>query len=272
MSNYGISVDLSELLNANTGMIQQLYPMLAQAVAATAELGAYRWKDAVHKAKLWEKEKSQYVESIKWKMTGTYSAEIYSDYEVANQIENGRPAYDQKKMLLTSNKTRIVKYGPHAGMRYLIIPFRHNMPTSSGEGALAQQMPPHIYAMAKNLKASIVLPPGTNKPKTRLSGNGTIVAQASYHWGESLAEGLAPKLQDYHKADRYTGMVRFNTSTGGKKSSVYLTMRVMGEWSKGWITPAKPGLKIAEKVANDLQQTLEENVGQAVTLGMLRKT
>jgi hypothetical protein len=45
----------------------------------------------------------------------------------------------------------------------------------------------------------------------------------------------------------------------------------MGEWSHGWITKAKPGLKLADKVAIDLQKTLEDNVGQAVTLGMLRK-
>lgn len=271
-ASYGVSVDLSGLLWHYAGLTQQLYPLLAQAVEATAAEGAYRWKDAVNKARLWSVEKEGYVESISWRMTGPYSAEISAGYDKAQEIEDGRPARDLKRMLQTSRKTRVVKSGPHRGQRYLIIPFRHNTPTASGEGAHAPQMPKKVYAMAKGLSASFVLPPGSKKAATRLSGSGHVVAQHSYEWGERLPAGLAPKVKEHHATDPYAGMVRFQTSTGKGKSSAYLTFRVMTEWSSGWVVPAKPGLKLAEKVAGELQQSLDANVGQAITLGMLRRS
>lgn len=272
-ASYGVSVDLSNLLSGHASLIQQLYPLLSQAVQATAEQGAQAWKSEVFKARLWEVEKKRYVESIGWRMIDTYTAEISSSYDQAQQIEDGRPARDLKRMLQTSKKTRIVKSGAHAGKRYLIIPFRHNTPNGSGEGALAPQMPADVYARAHSLSASLVLPPGTKKPATRLSGSGHLVAQQSYSWGDRLPAGLAPKLQSHHKTDPYAGMVRFNTAAAGApRKSAYLTFRVMTEWSSGWIVPAKEGLKLAEKVAGELQTTLDANIGQAITLGMLRRS
>lgn len=272
MASLSVTFDLSGLLSGYAGLAQNLYPLLSQAVEATAAEGAYRWKDAVYKARLWSVEKQGYVESIKYRMTGPYEAEIWSDYDKAREIEDGRPARDMKRALRTSKKTRIATSGKHRGQRYLIIPFRHNVPTPGGEGAYAPQMPPAIYKLAKALTASRVLPPGSVKPATRLSGSGHVVAQHSYQWGGRLPAGLAPKRAEHHKTDPYDGMVRFDTSVGNKKSSAYYTFRVMGEWSSGWIVPAKPGLKLADKVAGELQESLERNVGQAVTLGMLRRT
>lgn len=273
MASYGVSVDLTEVLSAHYSLVQQLYPMLSQAVEFTASDGAYRWKDKVFKSRLWEGEKNAYVESIQWKMNSPFEAVIWTDYDKAAEIEGGRPARDLKRMLQTSKKTRMVKQGERAGMRYLIIPFRHNIPTPSGEGALAPQMPPHVYAKAKPLKASSVLPPGTKKPGTRLSASGHLVPQNSYSWGERLPHGLVPKLKDHHSTDIYAGMVRFNTTPDGgrAKRSSYLTFRIMGEWSSGWIIEAKPGLELAKKVADELQPVLETNIGQAITLGMLKR-
>lgn len=272
MSNYGVSVDLSGLLQQNRGMMQLLYPLLSQAVSGTAEQGAYEWKSAVNKARLWEGEKQKYIESITWRMTGPFSAEISAEYDKAGEIETGRPAYDMKRALQTSKKTRIAKHGRHKGMRYLIIPFRHNVPTPGGEGALAQQMPPDVYEQAKALSASMVLPLGSVNAPTRLSGSGHMVTQQSYSWGERLPAGLTPKAKSHHVTDLHDGMVRFDTTpSGGPKRSQYLTFRVMGEWSPHWIKPAQPGLNLAEKVAGGLQASLDANVGQAVTLGMLRR-
>lgn len=278
MSQYRLSVDLSELLGANAGIAQAVFPLVGQAVRAVAEEGAFRWKQAVMHAKLWpEGEKTPYAESIKWQMVGPMSAEITTDFKLAGEIETGRPAKDLKRMLQTSKKTRAVQSGPHAGLRYLIIPFRHNTPTESGVGAYAPQMPPAIYAKARMLQASRVLPPGSKKPAQRLSASGHMVAQHSYSWGGRLPAGLAPKLQPHHATDPYAGMVRFDTSTpakgGGKptRSSAYLTFRVMGEWSAGWVIKPRPGLFLAKGVADALQPVLEDAVGQAVTLKSLRR-
>lgn len=277
MSNYKLSVDLGPLLASNSAIAQSIFPLVGQAVRMVAEEGAFRWKSAVMKAKLWpEGEKSPYVESIKWQMVGPMTAEITTDFKLAGEIETGRPAKDLKRALQTSKKTRLAMGGPHKGQKYLVIPFRHNTPTQSGEGAHAAQMPSAIYAQARQLTASRVLSPGTNKPAMRLSATGHAVPQHSYKWGGSLPAGLAPKLKPHHVSDPYAGMVRFDTSTPGgpgkkpTKSSSYLTFRIMGEWSNGWIIGARPGLYLAKGVADGLQPILEEAVGQAVTLKSLR--
>jgi hypothetical protein len=272
--NYKLSVDLGPIFATNQAIASAVFPLVGQAVRAVAEEGAYRWKDAVWKARLWrDGEKEPYVESIRWQMVGPMSAEITTDFPLAGEIETGRPAKDLKRMLLTSKKTRQTK----DGRKYLIIPFRHNTPSESGEVAHAPQMPPDIYAKAINLKASQVLSPGSVKPSTRLSASGHTVAQHSYAWGGRLPAGLAPKLKMEHATDPYAGMVRFNTSTPAKglgqkaaHSSAYLTFRVMSSSSSGWVVPARPGLYLAQKVADSLQPILDDAVGQAVTLKSLK--
>jgi hypothetical protein len=252
-----VTVDLSQLFAANAGIAQAVFPLVSQAVRAVAEEGAFRWKQRVMHAKLWEGEKAPYIESIQWKMVGPFEAEIFTDYKQAGPIETGRPAYDQKVMLQTSKKTRVTK----KGKKYLIIPFRHNTP---GSTALAPAMPQGVYNKVKRISSSYLLKPGTIMPPTRVSGSGHVVAQHSYIWGASLKAGLAPKLQTHHKSDPYAGMKRFNTGTPGSKSSAYLTFRVMMEGSNGWIIPAKPGLYLAQKTSEDLQPLLEEVMGEAL--------
>jgi len=259
--SFEVKVDLSGVLAANAALAQQVLPSVSRAVARVAALGASEWKSAVWKARLWEGYKIPYVESIAWRMDGPYAAEIWADYPKAGEIERGMPARDLKAMLQTSRKTRMVQSGPHKGQRYLIIPFRHNVPTPSGQGALARQMPAHVYAAAKALSPSRLLPPGAVKPATRVSASGHMVRQHSYQWGGRLPAGLAPKLAVHHATDPYAGMVRFKT---GLKSSAYLTFRVMGEWSSGWQVAARPGLRLAEKTAQGLQPALEGALGAAL--------
>lgn len=267
MSGYKVRVDLGPLFGAYDGLADAVFPLIGQAVRAVAEDGAFRWKSAVAKARLWEGEKQPYLESISWKMTGPWSAEISTDYKLAGEIETGRPSKDLKRMLQTSRKVRAVQSGPKKGMRYLIIPFRHNTP---GNTALARAMPDSIYEQAKKLSPSKLLPPGSVNPPQRMSASGHLVPQHSYQWGGRLPAGMAPKLKPSHKSDPYAGMVRFNTSAGGSKSSAYLTFRVMGEWSSGWVVGPRPGLFLARKVAEDLQPVLDDAVGQAVTLKALK--
>lgn len=270
-TSFNIRVDLSDLLGANSAAMQAVFPQVSAAVQMVAEEAAFRWKGAVMKARLWSGEKIPYVESIKWTMTGPFEAEVTTDYKLAGQIESGRPARDLKLALATSTKTRTAQSGPHKGQRYLLIPFRHNTPTSSGEGAHAPQMPSDVYAVARNLAPSLVLPPGTVKPATRISASGHTVAQHSYKWGGRLPPGMTPKLKTSHHSDIHAGMARFDTSSGKQKSSSYLTFRVMGEWSSGWVVGPREGLRLAQGVSEGLQPVLEAAVGKAVSLAMLRK-
>lgn len=254
---YKVSVDI-DLGAIQQEVMSKVFPVVTQAVAMVAEEGANQWRSAVKNAKIAPYEKSAYVDSINWKMTGGFSAEISSDYSRANDLERGTPSWDMKKVLQTSQRTRVAKSGKHAGQKYLIIPFRHNIP---GNTAHAPAMPANVYKAAKQLSTSNIV-----GKTSRMSGTGHTVPQSVYSWGSRLPPGMMPKAKPHHATDLYSGMYRFNSSAGNGKSSIYLTMRVMGEWSTGWIYPAKPGLFIARDIAEKLQPLLEKSVSKAVSM------
>lgn len=254
-TSFRISVDLTNLsVVANA----RIFANLASTVEAVAQVGVERWQTAVKKAPLWSGEIDAYSSSIGYRMTGPYSAEISSDYKYVEDIETGRPPFDMKKMLDTSLKVRTSK----AGKRYLIIPFRHNTP---GHSAHAPPMPEGVYKQAKHLAASQITGHGK-----RLSGTGAWdiktkqpaqVRARSYDWGGRLPAGLSRKIKPEHRSDPHAGMVRFKEASGG---SSFLTFRVMVEGSSGWIKPAKPGLFIAQNVAESLQRTADADFPAAI--------
>lgn len=266
MAEFKIHVDLTPLIQQQQVITREVMPLLSQAVRAVAQQTAANWQEAVRRAKLWEGEKDAYANSIRFDMTGDFDALVWSDYRHAEAIETGRPARDLKKALDSSHKVRVNK----KGQRYLIIPFRHNTP---GSTAHAPAMPDHVYQMAKELKPSRVV--GQTR---RLSGTGALdiatrapltVNANVYAWGGRLLAGsMGPNRKG--KTDRFAGMYRFDTTTpGGKRSSSYVTFRVMGEWSSGWIIPPQPGLRLAEKVAAEMRPLAERAFQEAVkrTLG-----
>lgn len=287
-ANFSVSVDLSEVFAANQAIADAVLPKIGQAVQFVASHGAASWRDQAFKARAlsimpWSIYRDRYLDSISWRNTGQWAAEISSSDPLAQQIDDGLPPYDLKRALGTSKKVRVAKEGgKHAGQRYLIIPFQYNTPTASGEGAHAPQMPDDVYAEAKELRTSLI-----SGSTLRVSGQAS--AGNAARWG-ALAAGRAARgagagsstflvhqnvyswgarLQTSNK--RYSGMVRFDTGAGGAASSKYLTFRVMGEWSSGWIVPAKPALGFAEKVAGELQPILDDAMAEAVTLKSLRR-
>lgn len=277
--DYKISVDLAPLLNAAGAMTQQLMPLVSQAVHAVAEAAQHQWIDGVKQARLWSGEKQPYMASIQMKMTGPFSAEVSSDYALAFEIENGRPSKDLKAMLQTSSKVRTTK----DGRRFMVIPMRHNSP---GNDALATPMPPAIYELAAAMSKSSVTgqsqrpagevtditPAYGMRPAADQSGNAwtgggkapMMVPRHHYAWGDRLPAGLAPKLDPKHSHDPFAGMVRMDTSSGGQKSSAFMTFRVMIEGSDKWIIKERPGLKLVDKVATTMQPIAEAALAEAV--------
>ena len=256
MTGYSVRIDI-DLSALQQDVLDKLTKNLSHAMRFAAKQGAYLWKDAVEKSKLSPYDKEGYVNSIRWAMTGPLAAEITADYRHADAIEDGRPARDMKDCLQTSRKTRISHAKGHEGQHYLIIPFRHNVP---GYIAHAKDMPPDIYRQAKGLEKSFLLPPGTNRPPTRVSGHGYLVPQHSYDWGGKLAHWKRDNEGKVQHLGKYAGMVRMNTSARFGKSSAYMTFRAMGEWSTGWVMPAKPGLKLASGVEYTLKTLLDKIV------------
>lgn len=257
-----VSVDLSGVLQARPVVDAQILPLLHQAVGAVAQATNNQWKEAVFRAPLWEGERDAYVQSISWRWTGDFSAEVEATYRYAEEIETGRPERDLKRMLDSSTKVRMSKQGK----RYLIIPFRHNIPGAEARG---RPMADHVYEQAKMLTASRI----TGQTK-RPSGTGAFdrqtrqrltVNQNLYKWGDRLPAGLVRKLRSHHKTDPAAGMVRFSAPSGRSTNySTYMTFRVMHEDSTGWIVQARPGLNIAKGVVEQIQPKAEAAFGEAI--------
>lgn len=277
MSNvsYKISLDFGAAMELSAGINARLFPLLSQSVNGIAQATAARWVEAVQRAKLWSGEKDAYAKTITYRMTGDFSAVVESDYRYVQDIETGRPPRDLKKMLDTSMKVRRTK----DGTRFLVIPMRHNL----------SSMPSHVAGAAKKLTASSItgqgerrageivsarvgmgmLPlgekrqrrnPFANDPSTRKA---IMVTKNHYNWGAALAAGaMGPNPKG--KTDRFAGMYRFDTSGGGKKSSSYLTFRVMSEKSRGWIIPAQPGQHIARDVQQDMEPVAKDILAEAI--------
>lgn len=253
------------------------FPLAAQAVRAIASETSFRWKESVSRASLWQGEKTPYIQSIKVRMLDDLNAEVYSDYQYAQEIEEGRPPRDLKLMLNTSAKVRISQ----KGKRFLVIPMRHNTP---GNVALAPAMPTSVYELAKEMLPSevtgmgvrpagenVILSPSsgmTSSPVQNpfLSNPGSkstyMVPKANYKWNGKLSRaalkeaGLTAQQQKL-----YGGMVRMKEATGGTS---YLTFRVMSEGSPGWVTKPVPGKHIAQKVAQQMQPLATAAIGEAM--------
>lgn len=273
-----INVDMSDVMaQVQRTLNAQVLPRLNQAVRAVVTATQANWVESVQRARLWQGEKDAYAKSIQAKMVDDFNGLVWADYKYAQEIESGRPARDLKRYLDTSQKVRRTK----DGRRFLIIPFRHNTP---GNDAHAPAMPGEVYDAAQVLKASRIVgqgqrnagevtslhpvwgtqPLGKKKqtpylmdPKTRQH---VTVARNIYQWGEKLV-GLPKHL------GRYEGMVRFDTSMGGKKYSQYMTFRVMMEGSKGWIIPPQPGQNIAQGVVDRIRPLAEKAFAEAMRRG-----
>lgn len=272
MSEFKISIDLSDLGRLRGIIDAQILPLLAQAVRAVALQTQANWIELIGRAKLAPYEKKLYGSLVQSKETGPFSWLVWTDYRYAQEIDNGRPARDLKRMLDTSAKVRRTK----DGRRFLIIPMRHNTP---GEDATSPSMPSSIYALAQNLKQSSI-------SGSRMSATGALTSlhpkwgmrelkkqtpfasvpgskmplmttRNTYTWGEKLqTQHLIPQMQA-----RYAGMVRMKEAGG---NSTYVTFRVMMEGSKGWIVPPQPGQHIVKRVVDDMTPVAEKIFQEAI--------
>lgn len=279
---YSISFDLGNVPGIANVINGQLMPLLSKAVNGIGNATAAKWKEHVYKAKLWSGEKDAYADSITWNFApGSLSGFVEATYKHAEEIETGRPARDLKKMLNTSLKVRRTE----SGKRFLVIPFRHNVP---GNNAHAKAMPANVHAIASQMTKSSVTGTGQrpvgevtrmspkigmqaspnqspylSSPKTKQHA---MTARMSYAWGDRLSKAALQQAgASKAEARRYAGMVRMDTSTpGGAKSSAFLSFRIMMENSSGWIVPPQPGQFLAKKVVEDMKPKAEMAFAEAV--------
>lgn len=256
MAGYKIEINIRPLLEtAKAEAAAAIYPVVRQAVGDVATGIRTSWQSAVFRAipasSTWAiQRRNEAVDSITVTFPGPFSAIVASSNQAVQQLEEGTPARDLKRMLTSSSRTRASKQGK----KYLIIPMHHGSP---GAGALAPAMPKSAYLLASHMQPSTIAGKGL-----RVNAHGDVAPQNRYLWGGRLQAGLVPKLRPSHRTDPLAGMVRMNTSTPGKKSSAFLTFRVMHQDSNGWIIPAKPGQYILKGIAADAGQMLEGRIQQ----------
>ncbi len=288
MIRFKVNLDLGHVMDIKGAITKEVFPLLNQAVRAIAFQMHENWKEAVLKQSgIWSGEKDAYAESIKWHMTGDFSAVVEASYDQASEIESGRPGRDLKKMLDTSPK---VRRSAKNGKRFLVIPMRHNTP---GHGAHSKPMPPSVHAMAKALSPTTVIG-RTERPAGQItsmspgsgmapaagqsaflsspaSRNATMVNKNIYAWGQRLrgkdlkgVEGLTAE-----ERRRFKGMVRFDTGTPNAPSSAFLTFRIIMEGQAGWVTKPEGARNIAQQVEQEMRPLAEKAFQEAVkrTLG-----
>lgn len=167
---------------------------------------------------------------------------------LANAAEHGWAGGDMKPWLLSG---RAVHEGKRGG-RWVVVPFRHGTPGTSGRNfqamgsqyvrgfkagpqgfiptgsltqAQAQKLGKQIHRAAKQLAAT-----------TSHATTGTV-------WGGRLPAGLAPKLEPHHKTDPFAGMVRQEKTYRKATQNQYTTFRAVSLRSdpRAWVHPGIQG-------------------------------
>lgn len=267
MARYAIQFGAVAFLQ---GLKTQLEAHIAAAVEDTALLTQAAWRETILRTPgIWQPIRDRYAASVQVEFhPDSLGARIWSDDPAAEGIETGTGPRDLKQALNTSLKTRVARGGQHTGQRYLIIPFRHNTPDHIAHAPAMPQAVYHEVQDAATFEHSTVTRVssrdnqiGAWNPRTRQLNR---VPARRYSWGSRLKTADLASLDD-HQKKRYDGMVSFRThQPGAAQSSQFMTFRVMGEWSKGWVVPAKPGNYIVKGVAAVAQQTLEAAVQKAI--------
>jgi len=194
-------------------------------------------------------------------------------------IEKGHGEIDLKPGLLGGPKARKGKLGP-----YNIVAFRHGTPDTLPSNA---PMPKGVYEIITKESAKAdaayqnnqVTRPGTSRITgkgpgtiTRVSGKQDL--KRNYMWGYRLSTmhgGVAQTKKtskgDYTwKTGKYTGMVRMDTSTSRKRSSEYLSFRVVSYRSDpaSWIVPPMDPLPIRQAVIDSMAEKTQEIIKLAM--------
>lgn len=249
--------NLTKAVQDSTLAIQQTWQAYAMGATVTYSGGTFVIKGG----------NGDYARSIQRQVPyrGKLSGLVYSDAKIAELIEDGYGPYDMKPGLLKSSKarTRTDKNGKQ--VRYITIPFRHNVP---GAGAIGAPMPQNIYNQASQLDFS------------KITGR-TPFGSFTYSWGGRLGasdQGIKTKppvggmTGAYTwKTGPYSGMVRMlDTATG--KSGGYLTFRRISENSdpNSWWNPGQKPRPVTQAVIEKAEPSVLRmlRTGAALDLAM----
>lgn len=174
--------------------------------------------------------------------------------ELPNLVENGFAGGDMRRWMLSGPKA---KQG--ANGRYLVVPFRHGSPGTTGRN-VGPVMPVSIHDAAKKLAPSLSRPKGGVSYGERLSTRSRGV-------GEQAKQVLESRSKPWHASSIYAGMIRQQKQYGKAKQSSYSTFRVIsesvvrgrvsdsGEALEHWRHPGIVAKRFAPRVADFVRLT-----------------
>lgn len=204
-------------------------------------------------------------------------------------VEEGASAFDMHNTLLGPNVPvagpgqrgkHVIKHGPAKGGFYRVVPFRHQVPGTIGQGGgqvMGEAYEGHpgvpnakalglaVWTAAKQLAATRGMPGG----KTQ--------------WGGRLPSGMAPLLRGApkfipglnryaapHAADIYAGMVRNSKTYAKATQNTYSTFRVISDSQPDkWLHPGIQAANLSDDVMTYVADNAEKAFVAMFTAGGL---
>ena len=139
-----------------------------------------------------------------------------------NIIEQGFRGGDMRDWMLKSPKARKGRNG-----RYLIIPFRHGTPGTSGRN-VGPAMPTSIHAAAKHLEPSLSRHKA-QAPQSKSIRYGERLGPKSKRVNAEAKQILTSKKKSWHATSIFSGMIREQKTYAKATQSQYMTFRVISE-------------------------------------------
>ena len=212
-----------------------------------------------------------YAAGIKVRNEGPFDYTVYNDSLVAHALEEGTPQLDMKTTHPYGEKGRVANHGTKKNPRwvpYLIVPFRWGTPKATG-GHFRNIIPEQIYQMLQMQMKKGVFVRTRVLPTTHGEPNfwGDQVQRAEYEgedersdWG-SMLQGIGGNIE---------GMSVMAADTARKRSSAYFTFRVISAESPAgsWIKPATPPMHIAQHVADNVRNIVEDMVQSGLKMDL----
>jgi hypothetical protein len=210
-----------------------------------------------------------YIAGIELKETPGGGVTVELNGQLANMVEQGFSGGDMRAWMLSSPKAKQGKNGP-----YLVVPFRHGTPGTSGRNVGAA-MPGPIHTAAKKLLGTLSRP---GKPVSTTGGQTTIYGKR-LHPGLTMRQAarqiLKRKEKPWHATGIYMGMIRKEKLVkGGPQTSGYQTFRTISAKvrvdpndpnspMKHWVHPGIKPRNIARQVQKHIEKLATHIVRQA---------
>lgn len=246
------SVELQEILTRLDMFGKQIFPETARAINISSVFMQKTWVNIAQGQDTSGKPENvkfygsiDYANSIRIIHYSPFHKVVYSDSKIGKKLQEGSKEIDMKPALVSGPKSRVAE----DGHRYNIIPFRHMVKKlkKSKIGGI------NAYAVAKQLQQQKVI-------GFRIDSEGTR-RMVYEKWN---------KEKKLDVKDRFlAGLVRMKTSTGGTKSSAYLTFRVVNLSQVGkWIRKAQSSWDIISQVKDKTESKIKEFVIKAIKRDM----